>query len=355
MALSLSELCERFGCVVFAPQQSMVVGPLTGIAPLSSATQEQISFLANERYLDDAITTQAGAVLCNASCAERLFGHTRSLLLVCRDPYVTFARVSQFFFKPQHGFSGVSPHAFIDSSARIDPSATLFPFVYVGPGAVVGPRSVLYPGVFVGGASEVGADCIIYPNAVVREGCRLGERCILNPGAVIGGDGFGFAPTGDENVKIPQVGGVDIGADVEVGSNASVDRGALLNTVIGEQSKIDSLVQIGHNVKIGRACFIAGQTGVAGSTEIGHRVTLAGQVGVAGHLKIADKVTVLAQTGVSQSLNEPGVYVGFPARLNREFLRREAILDRVVSERLEERKNRLSTKKSKAERQSDEL
>jgi len=341
MSLTLSELCGRFGCEVFEHEENpRQAGPFSGLSVLSSATQNQLSFLSNERYLGDARTSRAGGILCSQAHAEQLRGQPHAVLLVCRDPYATFARVAQFFFKPTHGFQGVSAQSFIDESARIDPSATIFPFVYVGPGAVVARGTVLYAGAFVGAGSSVGEDCILYPNSVVREGCHVGDRCILNPGAVVGGDGFGFAPSGQENIKIPQVGGVELGPDVELGSNASVDRGAMLNTVIGAQTKLDSLVQVGHNAKIGQACFLAAQTGIAGSSEIGNRVTLAGQVGVAGHLTIVDQVTVLAKSGVTRSLNEAGVYVGFPARPNREFLKREAIFSQVVKERQENRKRK---------------
>ncbi|MEN9810770.1 MAG: hypothetical protein RLZZ488_2337 [Pseudomonadota bacterium] len=343
MALTLAEICEKFSCTVFTSKGPAHAGPFTGLSVLSAAQPDQLAFLSNEKYLDDARSSRAGAILCSEAHAEVLRDHPHSVLLVCRDPYATFARVSQFFFKPAHGFHGVSGQAYIDSSAQLDPTVTVFPFVYVGPGAVVGKGSVLYAGSFVGGGSSIGADCILYPNSVVREGCHLGDRCILNPGAVVGGDGFGFAPSGLENIKIPQVGGVELAADVELGSNASVDRGAMLNTQIGAQTKIDSLVQVGHNVKIGRACFVAAQCGIAGSSEIGDRVTLAGQVGVAGHLKIVDKVTVLAQSGVTRSLNETGVYVGFPARPNRDFLKREAVFSQVVKEREEKRKKRLAS------------
>lgn len=341
MSLTVAELCEKFGCVLLESQPSPHLGPFVGLSVLSSAAPDQIAFLSNEKYLEEARQTRAGALLCSRVHAEQLQGNTQATLLVCRDPYVTFARVSQHFFKPTHNFDGISPQAYIDASAKIDPTATIFPFVYVGPGAVIGRASVLYPGVFVGGASSVGADCILYPNAVVREGCVVGDRCILNPGAVVGGDGFGFAPSGMENIKIPQVGGVVLGDDVELGSNASVDRGALNDTLIGAQTKIDSLVQVGHNVKIGQACFVAAQTGIAGSCEIGDRVTLAGQVGVAGHLKIVSQVTVLAQAGVTRSLTEAGVYAGYPARPNREYLKREAVFSQLIKERNKNRQQNI--------------
>jgi UDP-3-O-[3-hydroxymyristoyl] glucosamine N-acyltransferase len=354
-SLTLAEIVERFGCVVHEYPGEVAPGPLTGISTLSSANSRQISFLTNSRYFDDALSSQAGAILCSAQDAQQLVARAHekgaaklsATLLVCRNPYSAFARVSQFFFEPQHEQHGRSAMAYIDATAVIDATANIFPFVYVGPGARIGARSVVYPGSFVGAAAEIGDDCLIHPNVVVREGCRVGDRCILNPGAVVGGDGFGFAPDGSENVKIPQIGGVVIGNDVELGSNSSIDRGAMNDTFVGEQTKIDSLVQVGHNATIGRACFLAAGTGIAGSSQIGNRVTLAGQVGVAGHLKIADNITVLAQSGVTRSLNEAGVYSGFPARPNRDQLSFDASLSRMVKEYIEKRSSMLRKTETK--------
>jgi UDP-3-O-[3-hydroxymyristoyl] glucosamine N-acyltransferase len=340
VTLSTSELLRRFSCELPAggPDGERVYH---GLAPLSHAVPETISFLANEKYLGEAISTRAGAILCSPEHASAILAAwsekasdgapmaSRPQLLVSKEPFALFARVAQIFFKPAHPFEGVSAQAYVDASATIEPGATVFPFAFIGPGARIGARSVVYSGVFVGAASRVGEDCILYPNSVVREGCALGDRCILNPGAAIGGDGFGFAPSGMENVKIPQVGGVRLGDDVEVGSNASVDRGAMADTSVGTHTKIDSLVMVAHNVKIGRACFLAGQAGVAGSSTLGDRVTLAGQVGVSGHVKVGDNVTVLGKAGVSKDLAAGGIYNGVPARPNREYLQLTAAFNRL--------------------------
>lgn len=334
--LSLSDLVERFGCrdASAAVSRASVEEVLfCGVAPLSMPSKDCICFLANDRYVAEAENADAGAILCSEAMAEKLVGRARGRVLACNEPYVTFARVAQHFFEPVHPCLGHSPQAFVDATASIDPSATISPFVFVGPGAVIGARAVLYPGVFVGAGSEVGEDCLLYPNAVLREGVVLGQRCIVNPGAVLGGDGFGFAPSGLENVKIPQVGGLRLGNDVEVGSNASLDRGAMADTVVGDQTKIDSMVQIGHNVVIGRACFVCGLTGVAGSVQIGDRVTLAGQVGVSGHLTIGDRVTVTAQSGVSKSIPDGEVWGGSPARPHRENLLQLAAVARLAKSR----------------------
>lgn len=337
LPLSLDEICQRYGCELLpAPALTSVQHgqaaqeQISAIAPLSHAEKGTLSFLANTKYLDQARTSGATAVFCTAQDAERMGADRKAHLLVCSNPYAQFARISQYFFRPVHDQDGVSAQSFVDHTAELGAGAAVFPFVYVGPGARIGANSVLYPGSFLGAGSVLGAACVLYPNAVVREGCVLGEGCILNPGAVVGGDGFGFAPDGDENVKIPQVGGVRLGDHVELGSNASVDRGTIDDTVIGSQSKLDSLVQIAHNVRIGRSCFLAGQSAVAGSSTLGNRVTLAGQVGVSGHVKLADHVVVLAKSGVSKNLDQPGAYNGVPASPNREYLKREATLRRLM-------------------------
>jgi UDP-3-O-[3-hydroxymyristoyl] glucosamine N-acyltransferase len=339
--LSASDLIQRYGCQSDVSTEGSE-RVYAGLAPLSHAAQGFLCFLANEKYLHEALAAAklACGLLCSlehaAQIQEEFFKLGEPLvaqIFVHKEPYVTFARISQHFFRPHHPYEGVSPQAFVDASAQIASNVTIFPFAFVGPGARIEEGCVLYSGVFVGAGSVLGAQSLLYPNCVVREGCRLGERTILNPGAVIGGDGFGFAPTGMENVKIPQIGGVVLGDDVEVGANACIDRGALADTTVGKQTKIDSLVMVAHNVKIGDACFLAAQTGVAGSSQLGHRVTLAGQVGVSGHVSIGSQITVLAQAGVSKNLTEPGLYNGTPAKPNREHLLQMAAVNKLVPKR----------------------
>ena len=355
-SLGAEELRDLYGCVLSMPSDPHPTNDVGqgvsrddaetleepkrfyGLAPLSHGSPQLLGFLANEKYLEEAARSELGGILCSsehASKIKEIWTHSkvsRPLLFVSTNPYATFARVAQFFFKPDHGgMQGHSPRAIIDSTAEVHQDSVLFPNCFVGPGARIGARSVLYPGVFVGAASRIGEDCILYPNSVVREGCRLGDRCILNPGAVIGGDGFGFAPDGEENVKIPQIGGVVLGNDVEIGTNSSIDRGAMADTTLGAQTKIDSLVQIAHNVQVGKSCFIASLSAIAGSTKIGNRVTLAGQVGVVGHLTICDNVTVLAKSGVSKNIFKPGAYSGVPCVPNREYLVQTATLNRFLS------------------------
>lgn len=327
--LSIDEIIEKTNCEVnpYKKEQSFI-----GVAPLNHATSEHISFLINEKYFDEALTTKAGAIICSKKDAEKLIDKTKSTLIVSNNPHAALAKVSQFFFKPTHPFNGKSNQAYIDQSAEIHPTATIFPFAFIGPGVQIGANTVVYSGCFIGATSTIGADCILYPNSVVREGCHLGDRCILNPGAVIGGDGFGFAPTEKENIKIPQIGGVQIAEDVEIGANATIDRGAMADTKIGRQTKIDNLVMVAHNVIIGEFCFIAAQTGIAGSTFVGDRVIMAGQVGVAGHLKIGDKATLTAQAGVSKNVPPGETWGGSPARTYKEHATAIAFVNKLVKQ-----------------------
>lgn len=331
MDLYLKDIIKQIDCDVLPEFKDL---HFSGVAPLNMAQSVHVSFLANDKYLNEALHSKAGVILCSKKNAEILSQKVPAVLLICQDPYAAFAKISQNFFKPVHPFSGISSQAIIDVSAEIHPSATVFPFVFVGPGARIGENSVIYSGCFIGAASTIGADCILYPNVVVREGCHIANRCLINPGAVVGGDGFGFAPTPKEIIKIPQIGGVKIEDDVEIGANATIDRGAMNDTKIGKQTKIDNLVMVAHNVEVGEFSFIAAQTGIAGSTVVGNRCLIGGQVGVGGHLKIGDGVTVTAQSGVGKNISNGGVWQGSPARPQKEFMQHFAILSRFAKKQM---------------------
>lgn len=329
--LRLSEIIEQIDCKILPEFKE---ASFESVAPLNMANSLHVSFLVNEKYTDDALKSKAGAILCSEKSAELLREKFSGFILVCDDPYAAFAKVSQNFFKPIHPFAGISAQAVIDKSAVIHPSATVFPFVFIGPGAHIGENTVIYSGCFIGAATTIGNNCLIYPNVVIREGCSIADRCILNPGVVIGGDGFGFAPTAKENIKIPQIGAVEIAEDVEVGSNTTIDRGAMANTIIGKQTKLDNLVMIAHNVVVGEYCFIAAQSGIAGSSIIGNRCVFGGQVGVSGHVKVTDNVTATAQSGISKNISESGVWQGSPARPHKEYGIHYATLNRIVKNKL---------------------
>ncbi|WP_296654343.1 UDP-3-O-(3-hydroxymyristoyl)glucosamine N-acyltransferase [Paraburkholderia sp.] len=333
MAFTLEELAGRFGGEVVG-NAAQRVGSL---APLDQAGPQQLAFLANPKYLAQVETTRAGAVLISPGDLDKLASRDGRNFIVTPNPYAYFARVAQAFIdlaapKVQ---SGVHPGATVDASAQVAASAVIGPNVTVEAGVVIGEHVRLDANVFVGRGTRIGAGSHLYPGATIYHGCRIGERAIVHAGAVIGSDGFGFAPdfTGEGEartgswVKIPQVGGVSIGPDVEIGANTTIDRGAMADTIIEECVKIDNLVQIGHNCKIGAYTVIAGCAGIAGSTTIGRHCMIGGAVGIAGHVTLADYVIVTAQSGVSKSLKKAGVYTSaFPAVDNADWNKSAALL-----------------------------
>lgn len=272
------------------------------VASIEEASAGDITFLSHPRYQRFLPVCGASAVIVAPGVAAAHADLAALNFLEVSNPYLAFALVLRLFSPPAKFPGVISPQAQIDGSARIGEEVTVFAHAFVSAGARIGDRSVLYPGVFVGEGAEIGADCVLHPNAVVREGCRLGDRVILHAGVVIGSDGFGYAVAGRERVKIPQMGIVVVEDDVEIGANTTVDRATLGRTVIGRGVKIDNLVQIAHNVRVGEHSVIAAQAGVAGSSEVGRNVTLAGQVGVVNHVKIGDGATVGPQSGIAQSV-----------------------------------------------------
>jgi UDP-3-O-[3-hydroxymyristoyl] glucosamine N-acyltransferase len=333
MAFTLEDIVRRFGGEVVG-DRSQRVGSL---APLDQAGPNQLAFLANPKYLSQVETTRAGAVLISADDLSKLAEQGARNFIVTPNPYAYFARVAQTFIDlaAPKALPGIHASATIDPSAQIAPSAVIGPHVTVEADAVIGEHVRLDANVVIGRSTKIGAGSHLYPNVSVYYGCKIGERVIIHAGAVIGSDGFGFAPdfvgegearTGDW-VKIPQVGAVSIGPDVEIGANTTIDRGAMADTVIEECVKIDNLVQIGHNCRIGAYTVIAGCAGIAGSTNIGRHCMIGGAVGIAGHVTLADHVIVTAKSGVSKSLLKPGMYTSaFPAVNHADWNKSAALL-----------------------------
>jgi UDP-3-O-[3-hydroxymyristoyl] glucosamine N-acyltransferase len=287
VSLTLTQLAERIGAEVVGDGSVSV----SGVSTLEDATAGQISFLANASYADQLETTKATAVIVGPKVAcDRL------ILLKTKDPYFSFAQTVIAL----HGHR-CHPHQNIHPRACVDPTAS------------IGEGSVLYPGVYVGPRTVIGRNCILYPNAVLYDDCRIGDRVIVHSGASIGHDGFGFATNGGKHHKIPQVGIVVIEDDVEIGANSVISRAAMGSTVIAKGTKVDSLVSIGHGVKVGEHGLLVSQAGIAGSTVIGHHATFGGQVGVAGHLTIGNHVTIAAQGGVTNDVEDNAVLIGAPA------------------------------------------
>jgi UDP-3-O-[3-hydroxymyristoyl] glucosamine N-acyltransferase len=282
---------------------------ITRIGRLEGAGTETIAFLSNARYLPQLAASAAACVI--VAPAQREAAAARGAAIVAPDPYLYYARLTQWWAARDRPAppAGVHASAVIDPSARIDPSASVGPLCVVGAGASIGAGTRLAPRVTVG------------------DGCSIGARCLLHSGVVIGADGFGFAPHGGRWEKIEQLGAVRIGDDVEIGANTCIDRGALDDTVIGDGVKLDNLIQIGHNVKVGAHTAMAGNAGVAGSATIGAHCTIGGGAVVLGHLTLADHVHVSAASVVMRSIRQPGQYSGvFPIDDNAAWEKNAATL-----------------------------
>lgn len=290
---------------------------ISRVAPIDRAAEGDITFVANPKYLQHLKDCRASAVI----VAPGVDIGVRDVI-VTANPYLAFAKVLAFLHDGVRPATGIMPGAQVAPSANIHASATVYPGCVIGARVVVGARSIVHPGVCLYDDVVVGADCCLHAQTVVREGCRLGDRVILQPSAVIGSDGFGFAPNGTGYFKIPQVGIVVLEDDVEIGANSCVDRATLGETRVRRGTKVDNLVQIGHNVDMGEDCIIVAQVGFAGSTRIGNHCTFGGQSAVAGHLKVGDHVTVGARSGISGDLEAPHqVLSGVPLMPHKEWLR----------------------------------
>lgn len=301
-----------------------VAHELTNFAALDQADGSCVSFFGNPKYREQLERTRAGLVLVPEG--EVKADHAGALVVV-GNPILAFDQIVRAYGTLPPPFSpGVSPDAFVDREAVVDPeSVSIAPNASVLRGARIGKGSRIGAGAVVGEGVVIGEDCVIGPNVTICQGCLVGDRVILHPGVVIGADGFGFEFVEGRHRKIEQLGIVRIGNDVEIGASTTIDRARFGETVIGEGTKIDNQVQIGHNCLIGKHCIIVAQTGISGSTRIGDYVVLAAQSGVAGHLTIADRVTLGGRSGVISSIDEPGgTYFGYPARPFKED-RREAM------------------------------
>lgn len=306
----LSELVERLGGEVSGDNCRV-----NGIAPLDAAVSGQLSFVAQAKYRPHVALTQASAVVLKP---EWQSSADRPAILIA-NPYAWFARAQALFHPPPQPRPGVHNGAFVADTAIIDDSAEINAGVSVGDGAVIGARVILHPGVVIGSRVTVAADSVLYGNVVVYHDCVIGERCIVHGGAVIGADGFGFAMDNGSWVKIPQIGRVVIGNDVEIGANTTIDRGAMSDTVIADDVKIDNLIMVAHNVQIGAHTAIAGCVGIAGSTTIGESCTIGGAAMINGHIEIGDRVHVNGGTLVTRSLETGKSYAGYPLFEVREW------------------------------------
>jgi UDP-3-O-[3-hydroxymyristoyl] glucosamine N-acyltransferase len=299
---------------------------VSGLAGLREATPSDVSFLASPKYQAAVKATRAGALIVARDVAVDF---DRALIRV-DNPSEAFAELVRQVAPPPVTFPpGVHPTAVVASTVRLGKDVSIQPHAVIEDRAVIGDRTVIGAGNYVGHESRIGADCRFYANVSLRERTIVGDRVILHSGVVLGADGFGYEAVDGVHKKIPQVGNVEIGDDVEIGANSAIDRGRFGRTRIGKGTKIDNLVQIGHNCVVGEHCIICGLVGIAGSTIIGNHVTLAGQVGIAGHLTIGDKSIIMAQAGVTKDVPAGSIMLGAPAVPHREFKRMNAAMQRL--------------------------
>lgn len=314
---SLTELAERLGCQLRGEGEVLI----SGVCALSPGRPGCVAFLATPAYRPLLGGTQAAAVILKAEDASL----SPVPSLVTDHPHLAFARLAELLHPPDSVCPGQHPTAVVDSTARIHPGAQIGAHCVIEAGAVIEEGAMLGPQCVIGRNVYIGEETRLTARVYVGPGVRLGKRCVLHPGAVIGADGFGFARDGERWIKVPQLGTVRIGDDVEIGAGTTVDRGALEDTVIEDGVKLDNQIQIGHNVKIGRHTAIAACTGISGSTVIGARCMIGGGVGMNGHLKIADDVVITGMTMVTHSLHTPGIYSsGISADVNRRWQRNAA-------------------------------
>lgn len=325
VSVSAQDLAARVGATVLGDPERCI----KRLASLEVATVEDLSFLADARYLRAARSTQAGAVLVTSALAEQLPAQTTRLIV--ENPYLAYARLSQWFQAPGRFEASegdlIHPSASVHPEARIAEGVRIGAGVCVEAGAQIAAGCRIAPGCFIGEGAVLGEASVLHANVVIYDGVRIGARALIHSGTVIGADGFGFAPSPEGYVKIAQLGSVCIGDDVEIGANCAIDRGALADTQIGDGVKIDNLVQVAHNVRIGAHTVIAGCVGIAGSATIGARCMIGGGVGIAGHIEICDGAVIGGFSLVERTVDAPGFYTGaWPLQAHAHWERTAATL-----------------------------
>ncbi len=326
---SLKELAELSGASIgdgADPEAEFV-----DVKSLGEAGPEHVSFLANKRYVESFAKSRAGACLVHPDHGDA--APKDMALLLSEEPYRAYAKVAAAFYPPEPPESGTAPSADIDKTAKIGKGCRIEPGAVIGQAAEIGPNCHIGANTVIGRGVVIGKECAIGPN-VSLACCLIGERVSIHAGARIGQDGFGFAPGAGGHLKVPQLGRVLIEDDVDIGANTTIDRGSGPDTVIGMGTKIDNLVQIAHNVKLGKSCMVVSQVGISGSTEIGDFVMLGGKAGLAGHLNIGAGARIAAKCGVMGNVEAGATVGGFPARPLREWLRGVAVLRRLAQKKV---------------------
>lgn len=317
MKKTLRELADILQGTLETNQPDLVI---TGVNGLEEAEEGDISF-AVPPHIEEAGLSSAGALVLGDNIA-----FSGKPIIRVANPRLAFAQLLDLFRHPEDVARIISNQAFIATDAKIGINVAIMPFAVVESGAIIGDNTIIYPHTYIGKKVKIGSDCIFYPNTTIRENCELGNRVILQSGAVIGGDGFGYITDQGKHTKVIQAGNVVIGDDVEIGSNTCIDRATAGSTIVGNGTKIDNLVHLGHNDVLGENCLVVAQVGLSGSLTAGNNVTFAGQVGSVGHIKIGDNCVFAARSGITGDVPSNSFYAGFPAVPHREWLKQEATL-----------------------------
>ena len=315
MEKSLREIAQMIGGIV-APEDENVI--ITGLENIEGALRGDLIF-AIEPHINEAKNSKASAVLLPLDVGE----FPLPSVLVA-DPKAAFAKLLTVFTPKLKIKTGVSDKAHIGENVKIAENVTIMPFAVIDDNAEIGRGAIIYPHVYIGQFAKIGENSVIYSSTTIREYCQIGKNCVIHPSTVIGADGFGFTTTNGVHTKVPQVGNVIVEDDVEIGALVGIDRAAMGSTIIGHGTKIDNLVHIGHNCKIGANCLIVAQTGLSGSTIVGDNVIFGGQVGTSGHLSIGSNSVFAARTGISKSMPEGSFCAGFPIQSHSDWLKTQA-------------------------------
>ena len=320
MEKTLVEIAELTGGEVFGDGATKI----TGLNRIDAAGEGDLTF-ADENHAEAARNSKASAVIMPKNFSGELPANT----IKVENPRATFAKLLEIFTPKIKIPVGVSDKAFVGENVKLGKNVSVMPFAYIGDNAVIGDGAIIYPHTYIGNFVEIGAETVIYSSVTVREYCKVGKRCVIHASAVIGADGFGFTTKNGVHTKVPQVGNVIIEDDVEIGAHVGIDRAAMGSTVIGHGTKIDNLVHIAHNCKIGANCLIVAQTGISGSTIVGDNVTFGGQVGTVGHIKIGGNSVYAARSGISKDMPENFFGAGFPIQTHTDWLRLQGALKKV--------------------------
>uniref|UniRef100_A0A7C4ENF0 UDP-3-O-acylglucosamine N-acyltransferase n=1 Tax=Thermodesulfovibrio aggregans TaxID=86166 RepID=A0A7C4ENF0_9BACT len=318
--MKLSDIAKLFNVNVEAEQDIEI----SGVKGIEDAQEGDITYVAGSKYFEIARKSRASAFIVK----DRIEGLNKPQIIV-ENPQLVFAKLLELFYVKPHPYRGISENSIVSSSAKIGSNVTVYPFVYIDEDVNIGDGTVIYPFCFIGRGSSIGSQCVIYSNVTIREGVRIGNSVIIHAGTIIGSDGFGYIFHDGKHHKIPQVGGVIIEDDVEIGACVTIDRATTGYTVIGKGTKIDNLVQIAHNVKIGQNCIIVAQAGIAGSSAIGDGCILAGQVGISDHVEVDSGTIITAKSGVMPGRLTKGVYSGIPVFPHRQWLKANAIFQKL--------------------------